>query len=134
MWESTPIKSSVFDKEVTATETSSLNSSTGKVSSVGNDSAYASSSPNNSSKSSSENSLSSPKLAAPRHPRDQKNCRTSYTPDQVEIFQKVFENTAYPDGDTIENLAKQTDIPEKKIRVRNIAIIVHVSFTFPEIH
>lgn len=134
-WESTPVKTFVGDPTPSgkARESSPpqcrINSPL-----YHDDSAYGSASSSNVTKSTSDDSISSAHSSGHHaSPHNRKNWRTSYSPDQVHLFQNVFTQTPYPDAETIEELSSKTNISEKKIRVRQSNNVCQLGFRFTKI-
>lgn len=52
--------------------------------------------------------------------RKQKKNRTTYSPSQVQVFERAFQENPYPDSAKIETLAIDLNIEEQNVKVRFI--------------
>ncbi|XP_061179104.1 homeobox protein Hox-A3-like [Saccostrea echinata] len=70
----------------------------------------------NKSTSPSSSSTGSPSTVSPDEV-SRKKARTNYTPQQVQTLEKVFHENPYPDAEKMEELSKELEIPESKLKV-----------------
>lgn len=56
--------------------------------------------------------------------------RTSFTPEQLQLLERAFQDSQYPDTARREKLAKETNLMESKIQVNQIFVLKLEPFIF----